>query len=170
MRNMLFMGLSEKISSKDRYMLKVMLDDASDKAIKDLSQSMDSLKLKSSWIGLIFGLLFGFMGVDRFYKGNMGLGVLKLSLFILMWIIYFGIGQGHLDVEYQVFSIILYFIIFLWGIIDLFLVFIGIKRDNLVKIKEFLTFNDVKNSSSFSFESKEQLDVQPIKAKTTKEG
>lgn len=66
------------------------------------------IKLKSCVVGLLLGLFLGGLGADRFYKGDIGLGVVKL---LFCWLT-FGI----------------------WAIIDLFLVWKGIKRDNLEKI------------------------------------
>ena len=68
------------------------------------------VELKNPVIGLILGLLFG----DRFYKGDIGLGILKfLSMFIL-------IG-------------------FIWVIVDLFLVYRGIQKDNFMKLNMVLS-------------------------------
>lgn len=58
-------------------------------------------------------MLFGGLGIDRFYKGDIGLGILKfLSMFIL-------IG-------------------FIWVIVDLFLVYKGIQKDNFMKLNMVL--------------------------------
>lgn len=73
-----------------------------------------SLQLKNPIIGLVLGILLGFWGVDRFYKGDIALGVVKLFL----WWITLGI----------------------WIIIDWFLVWRGIKKDNVTKIAQALAF------------------------------
>ena len=78
------------------------------KAPKESVGVLGLLQLKSPVIGLILGLFFGVFGVDRFYKGDIGLGIAKL---LLCWIT-FGI----------------------WALVDLFFVWKGIKRDNLNKI------------------------------------
>lgn len=54
----------------------------------------------------VLGLLLGSFGVDRFYKGDIGLGIAKLLLSLII------IG-------------------FIWVIVDLFIVWKGIKKDNL---------------------------------------
>lgn len=75
--------------------------------------SFNMLQLKSPIIGLILGLMFGWIGVDRYYKGDIGLGIIKfLTCFI-------AIG-------------------FIWAIVDLFLVWKGIKSDNFNKINNQL--------------------------------
>ena len=72
------------------------------------------VELKSPVIGLILGLLFGGLGIDRFYKGDIGLGILKfLSIFIVIgWI---------------------------WIVVDWFLVYKGIQRDNFMKLNMVLS-------------------------------
>ncbi|RBQ30095.1 TM2 domain-containing protein [Aliarcobacter vitoriensis] len=69
------------------------------------------LNLKSPIMRLILGLFLGGLGVDRFYKGDIGLSILKL------------LTLGGLAI---------------WTIIDLFLVFKGIKKDNLQKVQQAL--------------------------------
>lgn len=84
-----------------------------------------TLPFKSNILGLILGLFFGAFGVDRFYKGDIGLGIAKLVVLVLIWLIaIFTFGFGG----------ILLIIVWVWAIADLFLVWKGIKRDNLNKI------------------------------------
>lgn len=89
--------------------------------LKDISEDKVSLlsviQLKSPIIGLILGFFLGTLGIDRFYKGDIGLGIAKLILTIT----YFGL-----------------IISFVWSIVDLFLVWKGIKQDNLNKIQTIL--------------------------------
>lgn len=81
---------------------------------KEKMSSFLLLELKQPLVGLILGLFFGTFGVDRFYKGDIKLGILKfLSLFILIGII--------------------------WALIDLVLVWKGIKKDNYNKIDQALS-------------------------------
>lgn len=80
--------------------------------------SFGMLQLKSPVIGLILGFIFGGLGVDRYYKGDIGLGIAKfLSCFILLGLI--------------------------WTIVDFFLVWKGIKRDNCEKINNQLLLCNV---------------------------
>lgn len=100
----------DKIPSDQSYLLQRQLEEVSEKQLYSLS----SIALKSPIVGLILGVIFGVLGVDRFYKGDIGIGIVKLCL---CWLT-FGI----------------------WWAIDLFLVWKGIKQDNLRKISQALSF------------------------------
>lgn len=76
--------------------------------------ALTTLSLKDPIIGLVLGIFFGFFGVDRFYKGDIGLGIVKL---LLCWLT---LG--------------------IWWAIDLYLVWHGIKNDNVQKIAQSLAF------------------------------
>nr|WP_260602044.1 TM2 domain-containing protein [Campylobacter fetus] len=83
--------------------------------------------MKNPLIGLILGVLFGGFGVDRFYKGDVILGIAKLVPAIIGWItVLIFIGYIFL------------IIVFVWVIADFFLVYKGIKQDNLNKIIQIL--------------------------------
>lgn len=84
---------------------------------EDRTAPLMGIQLKSPLIGLILGIFLGVFGIDRFYKGNIGLGIAKLVLTLT----YFGIV-----------------ISFFWSLVDLFLVWKGIKKDNLQKIQSIL--------------------------------
>lgn len=91
----------------------LMLQSRLEKLDESKIPSLATIALKSPIVGLILGLFLGAFGVDRFYKGNIGLGILKfLSIFI--------------------------FIGWIWVIIDWVLVWKGIKQDNLNKINQQL--------------------------------
>lgn len=95
--------------------LETQLKDADENALSQLSM----IQLKDPIIGLVLGLFLGVFGADRFYKGDIGLGVAKLILTL------------------TIFGIIISGI---WAIVDLFLVWQGIKRDNFQKIMLNLSF------------------------------
>lgn len=78
---------------------------------EDKMSMLTAVQLKNPTTGLICGLLGGCIGVDRFYKGDIGLGIAK--------VLTFG-GLGF------------------WAIVDLFLVYKGIKMDNLNKLNMML--------------------------------
>ncbi|PAF50164.1 hypothetical protein BKH43_05320 [Helicobacter sp. 13S00401-1] len=90
----------------------VLLTERLKKMQDDKMSALLSLNLKSPIVGLVLGLFFGLFGVDRFYKGDIVLGVVKLFI-------------GWLTLG-------------IWPIVDLFLVYKGIKKDNLEKISNVL--------------------------------
>ena len=102
----LYLSLKDKLP-KDAYYMQEKLDNLDERKASYITM----LNLKSPIMGLILGLFLGPLGVDRFYKGDIGLGILKL------------ITLGALG---------------LWTIIDWFLVFKGIKKDNLQKVQQAL--------------------------------
>lgn len=104
------MSLQGKIGANELIATQGRLDKIPDDKITSLAL----VELKSPVVGLILGLLFGGLGVDRFYKGDIGLGIIKfLSMFIL-------IG-------------------FVWCVVDWFLVYKGIQRDNFMKLNMVLS-------------------------------
>lgn len=107
---MLMNKWQDKIPSAEAFMLQKQLEEIDEASL----YSLVSLNLKSPIIGFVLGYLFGILGVDRFYKGDIGLGVVKL---LTCWLT-FGI----------------------WWFIDLFLVWRGIKKDNAAKITQAIAF------------------------------
>jgi len=106
----LFLILKDKIPNnmQEISILKEKLSAASEAKI----QNVQLVSLKDSTIGLILGLLgLGIFGIDRFYKGDIFLGILKL------------ITLGGFGI---------------WALIDLILVYKGIKKDNFDKILQCL--------------------------------
>lgn len=115
-------------------------------------QTMSFIKLKSPIVGLILGLLFGGLGVDRFYKGNIGLGVLKIILLIVSYSLFFGgflgVVANSLDetgevaagsVGMAVVGGLMLFLFAVWVVADFFFVYKGIKKDNLAKVTTALS-------------------------------
>lgn len=103
MNTSIFMSIKDKIPQDSHLLIKDKIDNLDDKKIGNISM----LNLKDPTIGLVLGLFLGVFGIDRFYKGDILLGILKLVTF------------GG---------------IYIWAIIDLFIVSKGIKKDNLEKI------------------------------------
>lgn len=109
--NIVLMSLQDKISSEGAPLLKSKLDKLSPQQMEDFNVKLPFLNLKNPIIWLILGIFLGTLGVDRFYKGDMGLGVAKLFL----WWLTLG----------------------LWIWLDFF-VWKGIKKDNLNKVLKVL--------------------------------
>lgn len=108
--------------------------------------------LKSPVIGLVLGLIPAWflcgLSFDRFYKGDIGLGIAKIVLWFFSFVWMFVViitFNNMMDLDYEgniIFVIIAMFlgfvILFIWNLIDFFLVWQGIKKDNLMKIIQFL--------------------------------
>lgn len=130
----LFFNLKDKVPSDALLPLKESLAKASESALEKLV----FVNLKNPILGLI--LAFFLPGVDRIYKGDTALGVLKLVLFFGIftlanffdreWLVWFFAENIAALVLFTALSLI--FVV--WFIIDLFLVYRGIKKDNLKKI------------------------------------
>lgn len=126
--------LKDKVKNKDLISLKD----------KDLdNEALLSLKLKSPKIGLVLGISFGALGVDRFYKGDYLLGFLKLFILIFTYTVPFVCLEilGREEFSAILFLIFL-MIMIIWQISDWFLVYHGIKKDNFNKVKCLLKDND----------------------------
>lgn len=122
--SVILMTLQDKIPSTSLPLVKEKLE----KASEDQISSLAVLPLKSHIIGLVLGWSLGICGADRFYKGDIALGIAKLALF-LVGCITVSIGIGGL----------LIFAALIWSFVDLFLVWKGIKQDNLDKILSVLS-------------------------------
>lgn len=70
-----------------------------------------SLQYKDPTTALIFSIFLGYLGIDRFYIGDIGLGVVKLITWGLCGI---------------------------WWIIDLFLIMGSIREKNYIKLIQYL--------------------------------
>ncbi|EAJ5694104.1 NINE protein [Campylobacter fetus] len=117
------MYMQDKVPSQGLLLLQDKLKVASQEKLQNIAL----IPLKNPLIGLILGVLFGGFGVDRFYKGDVILGIAKLVLTIIGW-------MTVLIVIGYIFLII----VFVWVIADFFLVYKGIKQDNLNKIIQIL--------------------------------
>ncbi|EAI5289909.1 hypothetical protein H0L92_001534 [Campylobacter coli] len=99
------------------------------------------LELKNPIIGLILGVVPAFilsgLTFDRFYKGDMGLGFAKMAMwaFIFIGLLIVGFFDSSSMLVVWIFNIVA---LFIWNILDFFLVWQGIKNDNLAKIIQFL--------------------------------
>ncbi|EJW9590746.1 TM2 domain-containing protein [Campylobacter coli] len=117
--NTVLMMISDKIPSNSLPLVQDKLKNASE----DKINSLTILPFKSHIIGLILGLFLGAFGIDRFYKGDIGLGIAKL----ITWLV------GVVTIWIYIGGLIL-FVLWIWCIVDWFLVWKGIKKDNLNKI------------------------------------
>ncbi|WP_297813464.1 NINE protein [uncultured Helicobacter sp.] len=106
------------------------------KSLNGGAERLYGLPLKSKVVGLLLGLFLGSFGADRFYKGDKKLGIYKLALF-LAWIIIgnVGVAVGGGAIIGGIAGL-LGFALMLWCIADLFLVWKGIPKDNLIAIQQ----------------------------------
>ena len=125
--NTVLMMISDKIPSNSLPLVQDKLKNASEDKINSLA----ILPFKSHIIGLILGLFLGAFGIDRFYKGDIGLGIAKL----ITWLV------GVVTIWIYIGGLIL-FVLWIWCIVDWFLVWKGIKKDNLNKGKSLFRETD----------------------------
>lgn len=139
-KDLLFMSLKDKLPQDDLMLFKEKLQQASDAQC----ESLLFLNLKNPVITLFLSLCFGMFGADRFYKGDVKLGIAKLCVFFSTFFLLFLAGFFALDDETSAVasSIVLVFLLFLtifiWAFADIFLCFFGTKKDNLKKVLEVL--------------------------------
>lgn len=121
-----------------------ILEEELKKSQKDLS-ALYAISLKNPLVGLVLSITVGLFGVDRFYKGDILLACIKLAFFIIPLFATFAAFIALLNKSHSIF--IDYFAIFalmfvvasIWKLVDIYLVFVGIKKDNFYKILNFLS-------------------------------
>lgn len=103
---------------------------------------LENISLKDPLKGLLLGISLGGFGVDRFYKGDVWIGVLKIFLHLVFAIFCFslGVNEDFTPKEWEDLISLYIIIIGLFVSIDGFLVYKGIKKDNLEKIQGFISF------------------------------
>lgn len=117
--NVAIISLQGKIPDESMMLVKDKIGQADDNKAANLL----TISFKSPIIGLALGFFFGPLGIDRFYKGDIYLGIAKIALLAIGFITTF-IFIGF----------VILFVLYVWTIADLFLVWKGIKKDNLNKV------------------------------------
>lgn len=127
--DMLFYSLRDKVPSDALLPLKESLDKADDGA----SERLLLANFKNAVLGLVFSVILP--GIDRIYKGDVALGVFKLIYFIGVYVALEAMDRRQYisDAE-MILLFVLGFGLLVWFVADMFLVWRGIKRDNLTKI------------------------------------
>lgn len=134
--DMIFYNLKDKVPSYALLRLKESLD----KADKGASKQLLLINLKNAILGLIFSVILP--GVDRIYKGDIALGIFKIIYIVGVYIgIEADLGDRLIANESAVLAVLWLLAMVAmvaWCVADMFLVWKGIKRDNLKKIFEIL--------------------------------
>lgn len=154
--DLLYLKLKDKMSPKNLILLKEKLEQLEQNG-KDLT-FLFTYPLKKPSLGLIFSLLFGFLAVDRFYKGDILLACIKLALLIVPFFtfLYFllealyeaALSHGNMFLFFysllvtngNITDLCLLSLIAsgVWKFADIYFVFVGIKKDNFNKIMKSL--------------------------------
>lgn len=118
-KNLFLMLLGRKISTEQKLMINDKLDNIDEKKFNNLSL----IPFKNPLIAVVLGIVFGIFGVDRFYQGNIKLGVLKLVIWLVaMLTILLFIG------------IFILWALYIYVLVDLFFVYKAVQNDNYQKI------------------------------------
>ena len=135
--NAVLLALQNKVSSEGLSILQDKLKSANESQLEKIV----IIPFKSPVVGLILGFSLGVLGADRFYKGDDLIGSLKaFILLILLFILFSAISSISFGTS-KAFSVsygITYATSLGWWFIDLFLVWKGIKKDNLKKVLDQL--------------------------------
>lgn len=130
--DMLFYSLKDKVPSDAFLPLKESLD----KADEGISDRLLLVNFKNALLGLVFAVVLP--GVDRLYKGDIGLGIFKLIYFIGVYIALQVCSEQSVSAGTLIIVVMLAVVLLVWFFADMFLVWKGIKRDNLKKIFDAL--------------------------------
>lgn len=132
---------ADKIPSDKAALLYQQLEKVPDNKLNYLAL----VPIKNPVVGLILGVFLGHFGADRFYKGDIGLGILKclswFGGFILSWIFIIAGVSTHSDSAFitgLVLAVLAILAPAIWVMVDWFFVWKGIKRDNFSKITQHL--------------------------------
>lgn len=126
--DMLFYSLKDKVPSDAFLPLKESLD----KADEGISDRLLLVNFKNALLGLVFAVILP--GVDRLYKGDIELGIFKIIYFVGVYIALQVCSEQGASAGVLIIVLMLAVALLVWFFADMFLVWKGIKRDNLKKI------------------------------------
>ncbi|EIT8211106.1 TM2 domain-containing protein, partial [Campylobacter coli] len=112
-----------------------ILEEELKKSQKDLS-ALYAISLKNPLVGLVLSITVGLFGVDRFYKGDILLACIKLAFFIIPLFATFAafialLYESHsIFIDYFAIFALMFVVASIWKLVDIYLVFVGIKKDN----------------------------------------
>ncbi|MBZ7975372.1 NINE protein [Campylobacter sp. RM12654] len=122
-KSSILMLLDNKISSEQKFMLNDKLDNLSEEKYKNLPL----IPLKSPILAAVLGFFFGVWGVDRFYQGNMLLGFLKISLFLI------GLASTLIFI-----GVFILWALYIYVLVDIYFVYKAVQKDNYTKILQII--------------------------------
>lgn len=132
----MLLQFKDKVPNDALLPLKESLEKANEAAIEMLVFA----NLKNPLLALVLSLLLP--GADRIYKGDMVLGLVKIIFFIAVYVSAGVVANDGIAENLSFAAIMLWFACFCsafaWAVADIFLVYRGVKRDNLTKIFEIL--------------------------------
>lgn len=136
--NILLMQWADKIPKDSIHTLSKELQNIPE----DKTHLFNTIALKNPAMGLLLSLVLGGLGVDRFYKGDMGLGITKLAM-IAIPLLFLITLDFFLSFSPDLCRLLGASFIFLpiWLLVtflDIFLICNGIKADNLEKIQNLI--------------------------------
>ena len=99
-------------------------------------------------VGLVVSITVGLFGIDRFYKGDILLACIKLAFFIIPLFATFAtfaafialLDESHsIFIDYFAIFALMFVVASIWKLVDIYLAFVGIKKDNFHKILNFFS-------------------------------
>lgn len=133
MSSSIFISFKDKIPTSSHFSISEKLNTIS----KETEKKVALIVLKNPLIGIGLSIFGGMMGLDRFYKGDIKFGVFKLGLLIL-YFAFLGISGVSGISLFAIIGVLFFVSDIIWALVDIYLVFKGIKEDNLYKILKIL--------------------------------
>ncbi|TKX30068.1 hypothetical protein CQA38_00040 [Campylobacter sp. MIT 12-5580] len=127
--SVLYEQIQSKVQSKHKEALFKHMQNADENELLRLM----GLRLKSPYLSLIFSLLpmciFCGLSLDRFYKGDLKIGVMKLGAFLAVFVC-----MLFLTPDIRFYAAYGFACLFVFNLVDIYFVYKGICKDNLEKI------------------------------------
>ena len=125
--------ISSKVEGQSAMIISNKLNTTDQRA----SMAIMIMKFFDNTLSVIFSIFLGMFGVDRFYIRDYGLGITKL---LLSLIAYAGIIIGAITSIPAVIliSFLIYLLMGIWRIVDIFVCYKAVKAKNFIKIMEIL--------------------------------
>lgn len=147
--NLILMMVQDKLPKDPMSVMNLRdrLGKMSDAKRDELARQLPILGLKNPtlvfWVG---SFLFGYFGVGRFYKGDIGRGLLYILCFVVVFVFLtitnFAANEFNDGVAaLYIFAYFLFLAFIAVVYLDCYLIYKGIQKDNFVKFQNFLLLN-----------------------------